>query len=380
MWWNSTETKERGNRSASPIPLELPGVAGWKEVPIKEKGEPLVALGPFSDHREIETDAIYFGQRVNSPYMVNELNGEEPLTGSLLTMFVRESVAKQLMEAQRLLPKGMYLAVWEPYRTLEVQQSLFDTYYNALKAQHPDWSEDALLTETQRYVSLPSTVPARPSPHNTGGSVDVSIFKLPPKIDQQVSDINTRLTKLTDGDWEIAYKMEMEKIDLINQYSQLLEFGAPLDHGGEKAGLNYYERLATLRELTPEEIAARDNRRLLYNIMKEVGFEPYEDEFWHYNSKKSQMGAKSAGLPYAEFGAAKLSPKNLEHEKMRREHRLGTLRLKSGEWGANLTLQAISPEYAKQFEAAQKAAIGHPDIRDSKWPMAEIIKPPEEKK
>src|SRR3989344_8290908 len=146
MWWNSTETKERGNRSASPIPLELPGGAGWKEVPINEKGEPLVALGPFSDHREIETDAIYFGQRVNSPYMVNELNGEEPLTGSLLTMFVRESVAKQLMEAQRLLPKGMYLAVWEPYRTLEVQQSLFDTYYNALKAQHPDWSEDALLT------------------------------------------------------------------------------------------------------------------------------------------------------------------------------------------------------------------------------------------
>lgn len=379
MLFRSSEVvkEEQEVISLPPIPPESQSPAGWKEVPIKENSEPLVALGPFSPYYEIETDAIYFGQRANSPYAVDSLRYEKPLAGSLLTMFVRESVAKQLMEARKLLPKGMHLVVWESYRTLEVQQSLFDTFHKTLKEQHPDWSEDDLSQYTQKYVSLPSTVPTRPSPHNTGGSVDLAIFQLPPEIDQRVSEINTQLAKLTEKDWEIAYRLETDKMDLINQHGKLLEFGAPLDHGGEKSALNYFEAWATQSKLTPEEITARDNRRLLYKVMTAVGFEPYEDEFWHYNSKKSQMGAKTAGLPMAEFGAAVLSPENLKHEEIRLGQRLGTIRLKSRKWSANLTLYNVSPEYAKQFDAAQKAASKSADATTSQFPMAEIIKPPE---
>src|SRR3989338_8281063 len=217
---------------AFPIPLELPSVTGWKEIHIRESGEPLIPLGLFSEYHTIFTDAIYFGERTDSPYE-NNLAGslltmfvwesgepliplglfseyhtiftdaiyfgertdspyENNLAGSLLTMFVRESVAKQLQEAQQLLPSGMYLIVFDAYRTLEVQQSLFDQYYKELKKQNPGWSEKQLLAETQKYVSIPSEDPTRPSPHNTGGSVDTAIFELPEKIDKKEKEIKDR--------------------------------------------------------------------------------------------------------------------------------------------------------------------------------------------
>src|SRR3989344_7333373 len=86
-----------------PVPREPPSVLGWKEVPIKENGEPLVALGPFSDNDEIFTDSIYFGERSNSPY------ASTMPEGSLITMFVRRDVAQQLKKAQETLVQGMYL-------------------------------------------------------------------------------------------------------------------------------------------------------------------------------------------------------------------------------------------------------------------------------
>src|SRR3989344_3227555 len=144
-----------------PIPLDLPEVAGWKEIPIKECGEPLVPLGSFSENREIFTNSIYFGERFDSPYI------PAPPKGSLVTMFVRRNVAEQLKKAQKLLPTGMYFVVFDAYRTLEVQQSLFDGYFRPLKDLHSDWNNDQLLEETQKYVSLPSKDPAKPSPHNT---------------------------------------------------------------------------------------------------------------------------------------------------------------------------------------------------------------------
>src|SRR3989344_1057836 len=167
-----------------PIPLELPQVSGWKEIPIKECREPLVPLGSFSEYRDIFTDSIYFGERFDSPYI------EPSLEGGLCTIFARKSVAEQLRKAQKLLPQGMYLVVFDAYRTLQVQQSLFDGYFQDLRQLQPEWSNDQLLAETQKYVSLPSTDPNKPSPHNTGGSVDLTIFQLPSEIDQKVKEIN----------------------------------------------------------------------------------------------------------------------------------------------------------------------------------------------
>jgi len=348
-----------------PIPLNLPSVSCWREIPIQEGGELLVPLGPFSPNFEIFTRSIYGGEGNESPYM------DKPLGGNLITMFVREKVASQLQSAQSLLPGGMHFVVFDTYRPLTVQQSLFDKYFGDLKSQHPDWKEEDLLTETQKYVSVPSHDLTKPSPHNTGGSVDLAIYQLPIDIDFAVIEVVDKLHLLNDHPWEEAYKLEMEMIAMIKQNARMLDFGIPFDWGGEEAALNYFERLGQNRELTPEEIVARDNRRLLYNVMVSAGFEPFESEWWHYNDPKTQMGARTAGLPFAEYGAINLSPANFRHETMRRGHWLGTNRM------AGRTRREFGPTRFMPFafEEAFRAARVTGDLRKSSLPEASVISP-----
>jgi zinc D-Ala-D-Ala dipeptidase len=291
-----------------PIPLDLSSVQGWKEVEIRESGEPLVALGPNSKYLDIFTNSIYFGELPDSPYF------QERFDGSLITIYVRESVAEQLRKAQSLLPQGTYLIAYDGFRTLEVQKALFDRYYQALQNLHDDWGETELTTETQKYVSLPSFDETRPSPHNTGGAIDVALFQLPLDIDLEVQKIANAI-EIAQPDQKV--QLQMLKASLIRQHAQILDFGTPFDWGGIEASLCYFEQLQTERDLTNNEVQARDNRRLLYNVMKSVGFEQYLDEWWHFNSKKSQMGAKTAELPYAEYGPISLTTQQLFHEQER---------------------------------------------------------------
>lgn len=290
----------------TPMP-NIPSVAGWKEVPIEEGGEKLVPLGLFSDYPEIFTDSIYFGEREDSPYPTAKLEG------SLITSFVRESVAKVMQKAQELLPENLYLVVFDPYRTLKVQGSLYEQYYNELKVLRPDWDEEALATETQKYVSIPSNDSTRPSPHNTGGSVDVAIYELP------------------EGE-----QFDGSNVEIVQTKGKLLNFGTPFDHGDAEAALAYLEKLGEERALTQDEEEARGNRRMLYRVMIEVGFEPFESEWWHFNWKESQMGAKTSGSNKATYGEIELSSENLAHEEKRRSHYFEQVeKFKNGELAVN---------------------------------------------
>ena len=365
------ENVENNQDLYKPIPAEIAPVAGWKEVPLKEGGEPLVPIGSFvgNDFDRIFTSSIYYGERQDSPY------GRESLVGSLVTTFARKEVAEQLLKVESSLPPGQHIIVYDSYRPLEVQQSIYDQYFNALKQKHPDWTDEQLSDETQRFVSIPSTNPDRPSPHNTGGSIDVAIYRLPDEIEARVSEINNRVAEIGGdvGNAQEVYELEMERIGLIAKHAELLDFGTQWDWGGPEAALNYYEVLSAQRELTEKEQVARDNRRLLYNLMVNVGFEPYADEWWHYNSKKSQMGAKTAGLPMAEYGAAQLSEENRKIEEIRKLH------LKGSEILSKLQGDLMD-KFGRQpgwFDVAVKAAkeMGDPSI--TTLPKAAKIHPPQ---
>ena len=108
--------------------------------------------------------------------------------------------------------------------------------------------------------------------------------------------------------------------------------------------------------------------------MINAGFEPYADEWWHYNSKKSQMGAKTAGQDKAEYGAMELSPNNWHHELIRRKHLEGTEILTTvpiktlGKMGRQIAWLEVA------LEAAQ--IVG--DMKETSLPEAAIIKPPEQ--
>ncbi len=341
-----------------PIPLNLPGVAGWKEVPLQENHEPLVALGPFSENDDIFTSSIYAAEHSNSPYW----RSDRQLAGSLVTQFVRAEVAEQIRTAQSLLPERHYLLVLDSYRSLDVQGALYGHYQKSLAAQHPDWDLERLSAETQKYVSIPSHDPSRPSPHNTGGAVDLAIFTLPAAEAERLKAIESRLVVLRShapkdfGPEEEAYNpilrelylQEMTKISLMRRYGQMLDFGTPFDYGGEVAASNYLEQQGQQRQLSEAELRARDNRRLLYGVMATAGMQAYSDEWWHFNAAKSQMGAKAAGLDHAEYGGVQLSPENQEHETMRSMHHVGTVRIQEARMvgaryrGKNATLNTLT--------------------------------------
>jgi zinc D-Ala-D-Ala dipeptidase len=360
---------EIDQRLLKPIPTELQEINGWKEIILVENGEPLVPLGPFSNHDHIFTSSVYAGEKNDSPY------ADQPLEGSLLTVFVRKAVAEKLEVAQSLLPANLKLVVLDAYRPLTVQQAAFDFYFKQLKEKQPSWSEGDLLTETQKYVSIPSTDSTRPSPHNTGGAVDVVLIEIADDITNQLQDIGSRLEKLGENDWPEAYKLEMRKIALLGHSSTQLNFGTPFDWGGEEAALNYLEIEAIKRSLTDEEQIALLNRRLLYNVMTQSGFQPYQYEWWHFNDPLTQMGAKTANIPYALYGGMTLSEENRQHEIMRVNHRLGSIRIRRR---VNIPKLGINqPIFSNHsaFSVVQASVRECGDIRNSTWQRSAIIAP-----
>jgi D-alanyl-D-alanine dipeptidase len=274
------------------IPLDAGQVPGWKDIPIRKGSrlDPLIPLGPLAKEASIlMTSSVYFGEHSNSPYA----DKKNKLAGSLLTLFARRSVALRLLLAEQLLPADYHLIIFDAYRPYQVQKSLYDFYKQKLERKYPDMSNDALESETQNYVSLPSTDLSRPSPHNTGGAVDVAIVK----------------------------------------DNKMLWFGTAFDHGGKKAALTYYEsKIAAGETLTDKEMVACNNRRLLFKVMAQVGFQPYFAEWWHFNAPESQMGAAAAGLDRATFGAASLDEGNIAHEKIRLKIRQKAGLKAGGDW------------------------------------------------
>jgi D-alanyl-D-alanine dipeptidase len=297
-------------RGGTPIP-QLQSVGGWKEIPIRECGSELVPIGPFSDYGDIFSDAVYYGEYSDSPYV-----GRQALKGSLLTMFVRREVADRLRYVQAQLPAGRRLVVFDAYRSLDVQAALYQQYFDALHNVHRSWTDERLSAETQKMVSLPSTDPTKPSPHNSGGSVDVAIVQLCAKSDRQLAEIFLELGDHRT-DLERKYNLELQRIAIMRE-ATLPNFGTPFDHGGPSAQARHMEDLAERRALSRDEIDALNNRRQLFYAMTSSGFEAYPDEWWHFNAPESQMGARTAGLLDATYGAAELSVADLKHEQMRR--------------------------------------------------------------
>jgi D-alanyl-D-alanine dipeptidase len=293
---------------SAPIPPLTP-VVGWKTVPIQECGEPLVPLGAFSEQTQIFQDSIYYGERTSSPYEQDEIKG------SLITCFVREGVAKKLEAASKLLPEGYALLVWDSYRPLTVQKSLFDDFHQQLVTEKKLSAEEA-SQQAQQFVSIPSSDPTKPSPHNTGASVDLTIVKFSPEDWQEIKQLNEQLKS---DDWKIVYQAEMRRQQIVREKSIPLEMGTAFDEVSPKTATRFYEEKS---EHTAEEQECLHNRRLLFNVMKTAGFTNYNEEWWHFDSG-NQFNAIQTGET-AKYGAATFSKECLEWEAMRHGHYTGT--------------------------------------------------------
>lgn len=207
----------------TPIPTGR-SVEGWKNVAIEENGEPLVLLNSYAPDR-ISVEPQYHLQ--NIPNAISDC-------------YCREGVASRLLHAAKAMPNGYKFLIWDAWRPVEVQHELFEFYKNDLQ-KRTGLTGDALQTETQKYVSLPSIDELRPSPHLTGGAVDLTITA-------------------SDG--------------------SLLNMGTIFDYFGNEAQTDYFE---TKSNNSKKDLEIRRNRRFLYNLLIAAGFTNYPHEWWHFD-------------------------------------------------------------------------------------------------
>ncbi|MEN6316649.1 MAG: M15 family metallopeptidase [Clostridiaceae bacterium] len=201
---------------------------GWKEVPLEENNEQIVLLDTMSDRIRIESEYYKKG-----------------IPGSIQSCYVRSTVAAMLVQASKMLPEGCSLLIYDAWRPVEVQEHLFEDYVAALKKMYPNKAEDDIADLAQKFVSIPCTDLTKPSPHFTGGAVDLTIVD------------------------ENGCKIDME---------------SDFDSFCEESHTRYYEeKLKKGLRLTLKELQFCLNRRMLYNIMVAVGFTNYPKEWWHFD-------------------------------------------------------------------------------------------------
>src|SRR5271157_4891320 len=187
-----------------------PEIKGWESVRIKDCEEKLIPLSQIA-YGHIIVKSQYYSTGI---------------PGALEECYARETVGKMLVSASKNLPAGYKFVVWDAWRPLMVQKYVLDYYIKKLKEDSTELPDDKLIEYAKKYVSLPSDDPKKPSPHSTGGAIDLTI-----------------------QDAERRY----------------LEMGTAFDAFEIKAGTRYYEDKEENGEaLSDKEKKYKENRRLLY--------------------------------------------------------------------------------------------------------------------
>lgn len=285
-------------------------------ITINDNKEPLVNVSSLSPPLFCTND--YVAKLENSAY----ISGGQ-LTGAVLSQYVRKSVADMLLAAQQQLPYGYRIIVFDAWRSLDTQMAAYNLCFDSLveklvaeshisddQAAHLPLEVSELISkETQNYISLPSPLPANanpseeqiregkliPSPHNTGGSVDVGLVRIDDTHLTTLKELETSLSNETN--LIIRAYLNFRLAAVYRQHATLLNFGTDFDFAGQQSALTYFETNQST-SLEPQLW-----RRLLYAIMTTAGFQAYSEEWWHFNYG-NQMAERTKWLTNGTKGTA----------------------------------------------------------------------------
>lgn len=211
----------------------------WEAIPAPaECGEPLVDPTLLSPR-------IAYG----AAYLRQGLPGEE-------RCLVRQGAAQRLMEAADKLPEGYGIYIFDSLRSLKVQKALYDRFYATAVKEHPEASPAELEDIIDEFVALPVKRLDRPSPHATGGAIDLT----------------------------------------LTRNGVLLDMGTGFDDFTPMAYTDALER-----NCPPGMEKARENRRFLFHLMESVGLVNYSSEWWHYAYGERQWAARQGCAPIYGF-------------------------------------------------------------------------------
>lgn len=173
--------------------------------------------------------------------------------------YVRKSVYQKLKDAQKLLPKSFRFCLYEGFRSLSLQKTLFENRFLNLKLLYPEWSQAQLFEETIKMVSLVINKDGSKNipPHSTAAAIDVY---------------------------------------LINETGQALNMGIhPQDWAHDIKGE------ISLTNSNKISLEARQHRQIMSDALKKVGFVNYPTEYWHW-SYGDRYWAYHTGRSYAIYG------------------------------------------------------------------------------
>ncbi len=200
--------------------------------------------------------ANHYNTPLNPPYYLI-------VPGSIPQLFLRRSVAAKLAAINlRLKPLGLELWLFDAWRPQAIQRFFHDVWFpDWLRARNPHLEGEGLVEEVEKYWAAPTAGATSPSPHATGGAVDLTI--------------------------------------VFRETRHALYMGGVFDELTGLAWTDHYEH-ADPQSMSDEE--ARANRRLLYWLMTDEGFASNPTEWWHY-SWGDQLWARLYGQPAAHYGA-----------------------------------------------------------------------------
>ena len=205
----------------------------YRQVPIEECGEPLVAI-PLelfaieTPHPYIKCGADYDGK---SPYYLRQ---------GVLDRVVRAQVSLQQIHP------GWRIQIFDAYRPVEVQQYMVDyTFSQTVRDRQLDLAnlseaqQQSILDDVYQIWAIPSFDLATPPPHSTGAAIDIT---------------------------------------LVDEAGRLINMGSPIDEMSDRSLPEYFAN-----SLDPIEIQYHQNRQLLDRIMTDSGTIRHPSEWWHFS-------------------------------------------------------------------------------------------------
>ena len=220
-----------------PVQIAPAGIdaAQYHEVPVAvddpRNTEPLVRVIDFGIAAE-----SYYARRdgLNTPY-------GRPIEGALPDVWVRRGLVDLLESANGQLSEyNVEVLLWDGYRPIETQRALRKHFRDRGLAHgyDPDKYADMFCSNPENFDEADwRTWPT----HATGGAIDLTLRNL--------------------------------------ETHEHLDMGTHFDADGLETLTDYYERTAP-REATLDLMR---NRRLLVNILRDVGFVNFPNEWWHFD-------------------------------------------------------------------------------------------------
>ncbi|CAN5466489.1 hypothetical protein BH11CYA1_BH11CYA1_01200 [soil metagenome] len=216
--------------------------------------EPVNLNNPKSHEQLVSTKSFklagesYYARtdKLNAPYYRSFATAPKEI-------LLRSSAAKKLQEInQKLAGQDLEVFLFDGFRPVDCQKELWQYFLKQAKVNLASNSNGTISTEAEQ-IAYASRYCSNPSKYNK-------------------NDSSTWPTHCTGGAVDLTLRRKSS--------GELLYMGSIFDDDSAVSHSDYFEKTSSK---SSSQLEAQANRRLLFWLMKTVGFENYHYEWWHFD-------------------------------------------------------------------------------------------------